>query len=101
MNLHQDDYLLKTSSKSCLQASHFALIKFLFAYYKQPKQIFLLKMELSLDPFFAFFKQFNFYGAQDGIRWLLSLQSCFSLLYLKLCSLKLKIVSQISDEISV
>ena len=62
MNSHQDDYLLKTSSKSSLQASHFALIKFLFAYFKQPKQIFLLKMEPSFDPFFAFFKQFNFYG---------------------------------------
>ena len=54
--------LFKKSSKSCPQASHFALIKFSFAYFKQPKQIFLLKMEPSLDPFFAFFKQFNFYG---------------------------------------
>ena len=62
MNSHQDDYLLKTSSKSCLQPRHFALIKFLFAYFKQPKKISLLKMEPSLDPFFAFFKQFNFYG---------------------------------------
>ena len=62
MNSHQDDYLLKTSSNSCLQASHFALIKLLFAYFKQPKQIFLLRMEPSLDSFFAFFKQFNFYG---------------------------------------
>ena len=40
MNSHQDDYLLKTSSKGCLQAGHFALIKLLFAYFKQPKQIF-------------------------------------------------------------
>ena len=63
MSSHQDDYLLKTSSKSCLQAGHFALIKFIFAYFKQPKQFFLHKMELSLDPFFAFLKQFNFYGA--------------------------------------
>ena len=39
MNSHQDDYLLKTSSKGCLQAGHFALIKLLFAYFKQPKQI--------------------------------------------------------------
>ena len=62
MNSHQDDYLLKTSSKSCLQASHFALIKFLFAYFKQPKQISLLKMEPSLHPFFVFFNQLNFYG---------------------------------------
>ena len=51
----------KTTSKSCLQASQFALIRLLFAYFKQPKQIFLLKMEPSLDSFFAFFKQFNFY----------------------------------------
>ena len=62
MNSHQDDYLLKTSSKRFSQASHFALMKFSFAYFKQPKQIFLLKMEPSLDPFFAFFKQCNFYG---------------------------------------
>ena len=48
MNSHQDDYLLETSSKSCLQASHFALTKFLFAYFKQPKHIFLLKIEPSL-----------------------------------------------------
>ena len=27
-------------ANSCLQASHFALIKLLFAYFKQPKQIF-------------------------------------------------------------
>ena len=73
MNLHQDDYLLKTSSKSCLQASYFALIKFSFAYFKQPKQIFLLKMGPSLDPFFAFFKQFNFYGV--GISSYLSFSS--------------------------
>ena len=53
MNSHQDDYLIKTSSKSCSQASHFALMKFSFAYFKQPKQIFWLKMEPSLDPFFA------------------------------------------------
>ena len=65
MNSHQDNYLLKTSPKSCSQASHFALMKFSFAYFKQPKQIFLLKMEPSLDPFFAFFKQFNLYGVQD------------------------------------
>ena len=63
MNSHQDDYLLKTRSKTYSQASHFALIKFSFAYFKQPKQILLLKMEPSLDPFFCFFsKQFNFYG---------------------------------------
>ena len=60
MNLHQDDYLRKTSSKSFSQASHFALVKFSFAYFKQPKQMFLLKMERSLDPLFAFLKQFNF-----------------------------------------
>ena len=58
--------MLKTSSKSCLQASQFALIKLLFAYFKQPKQIFLLKMEPSFDSFFAFFKQFNFYGAANA-----------------------------------
>ena len=43
------------------QANQFALINLLFAYFKQPKQIFWLKMEPSLDSFFAFFKQFNFY----------------------------------------
>ena len=48
--------LLKTSSKSCLQVSQFALIKLLFAHFKQPEQIFLLKMELPLDLFFAFLK---------------------------------------------
>ena len=64
MNSHQDDYLLKTSSKSCLQASQFALVKFLFAYFKQPKQIFLLKMEPSLDPFFAFLSSLIF--TEDG-----------------------------------
>ena len=58
--------MLKTSSKSCLQASQFALIKLLFAYFKQPKQIFLLKMEPSLDLYFAFFKQFNLNGVQES-----------------------------------
>ena len=37
------------------QVSRVALIKLLFAYFKQPKQIFLLKMEPSLDSFFAFY----------------------------------------------
>ena len=60
MNSHQDDYLLKTSSNSCLQASYFALIKLLFAYFKQPKQIFLLRMEPSLDSFFAFLSNLTF-----------------------------------------
>ena len=68
MNSHQDYYLLKTSSKSCSQASHFTLMKFSFAYFKQPKQIFLLKMEPSLDPLFAFYEQFNFYGVNEWLQ---------------------------------
>ena len=44
-----------------LQSSSYLLLL------SKPKQIFLLKMEPSLDPFFAFFKQFNFYRVDSTI----------------------------------
>ena len=73
MNSHKDDYLLKTNSKlSLLQASQFALIKLLFAYFKQPKKIFCLKWNRLLTHFLLFFKKFNFYGG--GGCWISCIQ---------------------------